>query len=541
LSQQEFDFVIVGAGSAGCVLADKLSAGGRHTVLVLEAGGSDRRFYIQMPLGYGKTFYDPAVNWMYRAEPDPGLDGNADFWPRGKVVGGSSSINALVYVRGQREDFDRWREAGNAGWGYEELLPHFKAMEDNDFGADDYHGVGGPLHVTDTRKETHPLCQAFFKASAQAGLKRNPDFNGAVQEGVGHFQINTKNGKRCSAADAFLRPALRRQNVSLTTGALVSKINFSDKRATGVEYVKGGRTHMVKARRDVILCGGSVNTPQLLQLSGIGPAALLREHGIAVLHDNPQVGQNLADHQGINYTYEANVPTMNQLLRPWWGKLWAGLQYLALKSGPLSISMNHAGGFFRTSAKHATPNMQLYFQAFSTLKPKPGERPILTPDAFPGFSIGLSNCRPTSRGSININSADPAIHPRIFANVFSTEHDVEEMLEAVKFIRTIASQPAMLDIIKAEIAPGLSVQSDEDVILDFRRRSGTVYHPVSTCRMGPDARSSVVGPALKVHGVSGLRIADCSVFPDIISGNTNAAAMMIGAKAAELILADRGD
>ena len=541
MGQQEFDFVIVGAGSAGCVLGDRLSASGKHTVLLLEAGGSDRRFYIQMPLGYGKTFFDPSVNWMYRTEPDPGMDGNADFWPRGKVLGGSSSINALVYVRGQRQDFDRWRAAGNPGWGYDDVLPLFKAMEDNDFGADDYHGAGGPLHVTDIRKEVHPLCGAFFKAGEQAGLKRNPDFNGTVQEGVGHFQINTRNGKRCSAADAFLRPALGRANLSLITQALVSKVSFVGKRATGVEYVKGGQTHRVKARREVILCGGSVNTPQLLQLSGVGPAALLKEHEIAVIDDNPNVGQNLSDHQGINYTYEAHVPTMNQMLRPWWGKLWAGMQYLAFKSGPLSISMNHAGGFFRTSEKHKTPNMQLYFQAFSTLKPKPGERPILTPDPFPGFSIGLSNCRPTSRGSINIKSADPSVHPKIVGNVFSTDHDVEEMLEAVKFIRTIARQPAMRDIIKAEIAPGPSVQSDEDVVLDFRRRSGTVYHPVSTCRMGPDPRTSVVDPRLKAHGVSGLRIADCSVFPDIISGNTNAAAMMVGAKAADLILADCGN
>lgn len=541
MAQQEFDFIIVGAGSAGCVLADKLSASGKHTVLVLEAGGTDRRFYIQMPLGYGKTFFDPSVNWMYRAEPDPGLDGNADFWPRGKVVGGSSSINALVYVRGQREDFDRWRDAGNPGWGYDDVLPLFKAMEDNDLGADDYHGIGGPLQVTDTRNQTHPLCEAFFKAGEEAGLLRNPDFNGAVQEGVGYFQINTRDGRRCSAADAFLRPALRRANVSLVTEALVTKVWFEGLTAAGVEYFRGGRAQRVKARREVVLCGGSVNTPQLLQLSGIGPAALLKQHGIEVILGNPHVGQNLADHQGINYTYEANVPTMNQMLRPWWGKAWAGIQYLALKSGPLSISINHAGGFFRTSEKHATPNMQLYFQAFSTLKPKPGERPILTPDPFPGFSIGLSNCRPTSRGSVKIKSADPSVHPRIIANAFSTEHDVKEMLEAVKFIRTIASQPAMREIIKAEIAPGPSVQSDEDVTLDFRRRSGTVYHPVSTCRLGIDPLTSVVNPQLKAHGVSGLRIADCSVFPDIISGNTNAAAMMIGAKAADLILTECGN
>jgi choline dehydrogenase len=540
LAQQEFDFVIVGAGSAGCALADRLSASGRHSVLVLEAGGSDRRFYIQMPLGYGKTFYDPSVNWMYRAEPDPGLDGIADYWPRGKVVGGSSSINALVYVRGQREDFDRWRDAGNIGWGYEDVLPIFKAMEDNDFGAGEYHGTGGPLHVSDTRSEVHSLCEAFFRACEQAGLARNADFNGARQEGVGHFQINTKNGRRWSAADAFLRPALRRANVRLTTEAMVTKVCFDGMTASGVDYVKGGRTHRVKALREVILCGGSVNTPQLLQLSGVGPAALLKGHGIEVVFDNPHVGQNLTDHQGINYSYEANAPTMNQMLRPWWGKAWAGLQYLALKSGPLSISMNHAGGFFRTSAKHKTPNMQLYFQAFSTLKPKPGERPILTPDPFPGFSIGLSNCRPTSRGSINIKSADPSVHPTIAANVFSTENDVEEMLEAVKFIRKIAGQPAMRAIIAKEALPGPAVKSDADIILDFRRRSGTVYHPVSTCRMGVDPRKSVVDPALKVHGILGMRIADCSAFADIVSGNTNAAAMMVGAKAADLILADCG-
>ena len=538
MAQQEFDFVIVGAGSAGCVLADKLSASGRYSVLVLEAGGSDRHFYIQMPLGYGKTFYDPSVNRMYRAEPDPGLDGNADYWPRGKVVGGSSSINALVYVRGQREDFDRWREAGNIGWGYDDVLPLFKEMEDNDLGAGEYHGAGGPLHVSDTRRETHPLCEAFFAACEQAGLARNPDFNGARQEGAGHFQINTKRGKRWSAADAFLRPALKRASVLLVTQALVTRIVFLGKRAAGVDYVKGGQTHNVKARREVILCGGSINTPQLLQLSGVGAAGLLREHGIEVIIDQPNAGLHLADHQGINYTYQANVPTMNQTLRPWWGKALAGLQYLALRRGPLSISMNHAGGFFRTSPKHATPNMQLYFQAFSTLKPKPGERPILTPDPFPGFSIGLSNCRPTSRGSISIKSADPVVHPKIIANAFSTEDDVEEMLEAVKFIRTIAEQPAMRAIIEKEVLPGPLITTDAELTLDFRRRSGTVYHPVSTCRMGVDPKSSVVSPKLNVHGIDGLRIADCSVFPGIISGNTNAAAMMTGAKGAQLILAD---
>ncbi len=536
--QQEFDFIIIGAGSAGCVVTDKLSASGQHSVLLLEAGGSDRRFYIRMPLGYGKTFYDPRVNWMYRAEPDPGLDGNADHWPRGKVVGGSSSINALVYVRGAREDFDRWRDLGNPGWGYDDVLPVFRALEDNDRGADDYHGAGGPLHVSDTGNLVHGLCATFLKASEEAGLKLNPDFNGVTQEGAGLYQVNTKDGKRHSAADAFLHPALKRQNLTLRSGALATKIRFEGKRAVGVEYELGGQPHFVRARREVILCGGSVNSPQLLQLSGIGPGALLQSLGIPVLHENAHVGRNLADHQGINYTFEANVPTMNQMLRPWHGKLRAGLQYLLLKRGPLSTSINHAGGFFRTNPALTLPNMQLYFQAFSTVKPKAGERPILTPDPFAGYSIGLSNCRPTSRGSIEIKSPDARVHPRITANAFSTPEDVAEMLDAVKFLRFIAARPAMKSITVREVLPGPSIQSDEELTLDFRRRSGTVYHPVSTCRMGPDPETSVVDPTLRVHGVDGLRIIDCSIFPELISGNTNAAAMMTGAKGAELVLAD---
>lgn len=536
--QGEFDFVIVGAGSAGCVIADRLSASGKHSVLVLEAGGSDRHFYIQMPLGYGKTFYDPSVNWLYQAEPDPGLDGNADHWPRGKVVGGSGSINAMVYVRGAKEDFDRWRDLGNPGWGHSDVLPLFKALEDNQRGADAYHGAGGPLHVSDTRRDVHPLCEVFFQASKEAGLKSNPDFNGESQEGVGHFQINTENGKRHSPADAFLHPALKRANLCLITDALVSKVRFEGKRAVGVEYLKGGQVRFARARREVILSGGSINSPQLLQLSGVGSGELLSGLGIPVIRENAQVGLNLADHQGINYTFEANTPTLNQMLRPWWGKLWAGAQYLLAKRGPLSLSINHAGGFFRTNPQHKLPNMQLYFQAFSTVKPKAGERPILTPDPFAGFSIGLSNCRPTSRGTIAIKTPEARDHPKIVANVFSTEYDVTEMLEAVKFIRTIAAQPSMAAITKKEIAPGTQTQTDEELVLDFRRRSGTVYHPVSTCRMGPDARTSVVDPRLKVHGLDALRVIDCSIFPEIIAGNTNAAAMMVGAKGADIVLFD---
>ena len=535
---QTYDFIVVGSGSAGSVVAERLSANGRFSVLVLEAGGTDRRFFVQMPLGYGKTFFDPAVNWNYKAEPDPGLAGNADHWPRGKLLGGSSSINAMVWIRGQPEDFDDWSDAGNPGWGFDDLLPVFKAIEDNQAGADVWRGRDGPLHVTDCSTSVHPLTRRYLKAAQEAGLPFNPDFNGAGQEGVGVYQISTKNGRRMSAARAFLRPAMKRGNVRVETGALATRILFQGKSAVGVEYEQNGRSQSVHAAREVIVSGGSVNSPQLLQLSGIGPADLLKSLGIEVLVGNDNVGANLQDHVGINYTFKGKEPTLNQVLRPWWGKLLVGMQYLLLRSGPLSLSMNNAGGFFRTDPALSRPNMQLYFQAFSTVIPKAGERPILTPDPWPGFSIGLSNCRPTSRGSIMIRSNNPRDYPKIVPNAFSTETDVAEMLTAVKFLRRIAAMPSMAEIIVEEVLPGPSIISDADLIQDFRRRSGTVYHPVSTCRMGPDPATSVVDAKLKVHGIDGLRVIDASIFPNIVSGNTNAASIMTGARGAELVLAD---
>ncbi|MDQ6436514.1 GMC family oxidoreductase N-terminal domain-containing protein [Mesorhizobium sp. LHD-90] len=535
---QSYDFVIVGAGSAGCVLAERLSASGRFSVLVLEAGRSDRRFYVQMPLGYGKTFYDPAVNWNYKAEPDPGLAGNADHWPRGKVLGGSSSINAMVWIRGHPADYDSWRDQGNPGWGFDDLLPAFKAIEDNQAGADNWRGKGGPVHVTDCTKLVHPLTTRYLKAGEQAGLSLNPDFNGEAQEGVGVYQISTRDGRRMSAARAFLRPAMRRDNVRVETNALATRILFEGKRAVGIEYEQNGATKTVRAACEVILSAGSINSPQLLQLSGVGPADHLKSLGIDIVHDNRNVGANLEDHVGVNYTYRGREATLNQILRPWWGKLWVGMQYLLLRSGPLSLSMNAGGGFFRTDPSLPRPNMQLYFQAFSTVKPKAGERPILTPDDWPGFSIGLSNCRPTSRGEIMIRSKNPRDYPRIVANAYSTDEDVAEMLAAVKFVRHIAAQPAMAEVIVEEVLPGPSITSDEDLILDFRKRSGTVYHPVSTCRMGPDPAKAVVDPRLKVHGLAGLRVVDASIFPDNISGNTNAPSIMTGWKGAELVLED---
>jgi choline dehydrogenase len=534
------DFIIIGAGSSGCVMAERLSASGRHKVLVLEAGGDDRRFFVQMPLGYGKTFFDPKVNWMYRAEPDPGLAGNVDHWPRGRVLGGSSSINAMVWVRGHRSDFDDWRDAGNPGWGADEMCSAFRDVECAIVGDDSLRGRKGPLNLFVPGKTTHHLTRKWFESARSLGLPLNPDFNGESQEGVGLFEFTIHDGRRLSAARAFLRPAMKRPNLRVITGAQVTGLTFDSARVTGVTYSRNGKEETVSAGREVILSGGSVNSPLLLQLAGIGPADHLKNLGINVRIDNPNVGRNLEDHIGINYTYRANCPTINQQLGHWWGKLSAGIRYLAFRDGPLSVSLNQAGGFIRTSPDRVRPNMQLYFQAFSTVIPRPGERPILSPDPWPGFSIGWSNCRPKSRGKIMIRSSDPSEAPRITPNALSHEDDVAEMLATGKIVREMAAARPLADCIDAELLPGPDITSDEALIDDIRRRSGTVYHPVSTCRMGPDPATSVVDPRLRVHGLQGLRVVDCSIFPNIVTGNTNAAAIATGWRASQLVLQDAG-
>lgn len=537
MNGQTFDYIIVGAGSAGCVLAERLSASGRHRVLLLEAGGTDRRFYVQLPLGYGKLFYDPAVNWMYRTEPDPGLAGNRDHWPRGKILGGSSSINAMVWIRGHESDYADWEAAGNPGWGWDKVRAAYRAIEDNEAGADDWRGRGGPLFISANRSDLHPLCETFIRATEATGLRRNADFNGPVQEGVGIYQMTIRNARRNSAARAFLRPAMKRPNVTVLTHAQVTRVLFEGTRAVGVEYERRGQRHTARAGREVILSGGAINSPQLLMLSGVGDAARLMALGLPVVRDNANVGRHLNDHQGINYTWRMKVPTYNDILRPWWGKAWVGMQYFLSGKGPLAKSINHGGGFFRTAPDLARPNMQLYFQAFSTLIPRDGERPLLTPDPFSGLSIGLSNCRPTSRGEITLASADPFTAPRIVANAFSTNHDVDEMLLAVKYLRRIAEQEPIRSLIAEELRPGPAVQSDEDLIADFRARSGTVYHPSCTARMGSDPATAVVDADLRVHGLQGLRVCDASVFPTLIGGNTNAPSILVGWMGAERILA----
>lgn len=534
---EQTDYIIVGAGSAGCVLANRLSENGKHKVTLIEAGGTDRRFYVALPLGYGKLFHDPAVNWLYKTEPDPGLAGARDHWPRGRLLGGSSSINAMVWIRGHRADYDEWG-AANPGWGWDECLAAYRAIEDNQAGADAWRGTGGPLFISANRSGLHPLVNNYLAACNQAGLPQTTDFNGETQEGAGIYQMTIRRARRNSAARAFLRPAMRRANLNVITNAMVTRVLTQGGRALGVEYTQGGQTHTLHARAEVILSGGAINSPQLLQLSGIGPGALLQRHGIGVVADNANVGSHLSDHQGINYTWAMTVPTYNDELRPWWGKLLAGMKYTLAGAGPLAKSINHAGGFFRTDPSLPRPNMQLYMQAFSTLIPRVGERPVLSPDPWSGFSIGLSNCRPTSRGDIRIASADPMAHPIITANAFSTDHDVAEMLAAVKYLRHIAAQPALARLIKEELRPGPDVQSDAALIDDFRARSGTVYHPSCTCRMGADPATSVLDARLRVRGIAGLRVIDASSFPTLIAGNTNAPAMLMGWRGADMVLAD---
>ena len=532
----EFDFIVVGAGSAGCVLANRLTASGCHTVLLLEAGGSDQRFWLKAPIGYGRSFYNPAVNWMYRTESDPALAGRQGYWPRGKVLGGSGSINAMVFVRGQPRDFDDWAALGNPGWAWKDVLPYFRAMEDSAHGPNAMRGAGGPLHVSDVSGDVHPLCETYLRAGEQVGLTRNHDINGTSNEGVAINQITTRRGLRESASTAYLRPARGRANLWLETGAHVTRVLFDGRRASGVAFVQRGQERRCSARHEVVLAGGSINTPQILHLSGVGPGAALQALGIAVLADSPAVGQHLQDHLCIDYVYRSRVPTLNSELGTWRGKLWAGIRYLALRRGPLALSINQGGGFFRSRADLAHPNMQLYFSPLSYMRAVPGRRALTAPDAFAGFSICAQPCRPTSRGFVELRGIDPLQAPRIVPNSLATQHDRDEMLEAALFLRILAAAPALREVIDHELLPGPAVQSHTQVMDDVAHRASTVFHPVGTCRMGPDPRQAVVDHQLRVYGLQGLRVVDASVFPTLTSGNTNAPTIMLAEKAADMVL-----
>jgi choline dehydrogenase len=536
MPNDHFDYIVVGAGSAGCVLADRLSQNGRYRVLIVEAGGSDNRLWIKVPIGYGRTFFDERVNWRYETEPDPGLCDRRNYWPRGKVLGGSSSINAMCYVRGLPGDFDDWQTLGNPGWSWRDVKPYFERSECM-IQADGRRTGNGPLFISDVGEDCHPINQQFFRAAQELGLPRSDDFNGEQPEGVGHYRITVRNGLRCSAADAFLRPALRRANLRLVAGAHATRVLFEGRRASGIEYLRRGRLERARAHREVILCGGAINSPQLLQLSGIGPAALLREYGITVVAEIPAVGRNLQDHLGIDYFYRSRVPTLNDELHPWWGKLWAGVKYIAMRSGPLRLSVNQFGGFVRSRPDMDRPDLQLYLNPITyTTTYKKNQRPLLNPDAFSGFATSFQPCRPSSRGQLEITANDPLQKPRIHANYLSTERDIDAVIAGARLLRELARTAALRSIIEAPLGADLETMNDDQIVADFRQRASTVFHPVGTCRMGSDPLSAVVDNRLRVHGVQGLRVVDASVFPALTSGNTNAPTIMVAQKGAVDIL-----
>lgn len=530
--ESEFDYIVVGAGSAGCVLAGRLSEDPATRVLLLEAGPPDRSLWLHLPIGYGKTMWDKTYNWCFHSAPEPHMNGRRIYWPRGKTLGGSSAINGLIYIRGQREDFDHWAALGNTGWSYADVLPYFIQSESNSRGASAHHGATGPLKVSDIGAR-HELIEAFIEGAAEIGVPRNEDFNGAQQSGAGYYQLNTSKGLRCSSATAYLKPARDRGNLRIETGALVSGIVFEGRRAAGVRYRQNGVLKIARCKGEVLLAAGAIQSPQLLQLSGIGPRSLSNQHGIAVLVDAPEVGENLQDHLQIRLGYECTRPiTTNDQLNSWLGRIRIGLQWLFFRSGPLAVGINQGGAFMRALPDEARrPDIQFHVATLSADMAGGKVHP------YSGFTLSVCQLRPQSRGTIRIRSSDPLEPPEIHPNYLAHEQDRRTIVAGVKAARAIAASSPMRPYVQREVKPGPGATSDAELLEFCRDQGATIFHPVGTCRMGSDP-SAVVDTCLRVNGVTGLRVIDCSVMPTLVSGNTHAAAVMLAEKAVDLIRDD---
>ncbi|WP_439671997.1 Choline dehydrogenase or related flavoprotein [Cupriavidus necator] len=531
---QTVDYIVVGAGSAGCVLANRLSEDGRYSVCLLEAGPPDRYPWIHIPIGYGKTMFHKQVNWGFYTDPDPNMLDRRIYWPRGRTLGGSSAINGLIYVRGQREDYDHWETLGNPGWSWDNCLPYFRKLENNDLGAGPTRGTDGPLNATSIDRQ-HPLVDAFIGAGQALGVPRKTDFNGGDQEGVGYYQLTTRNGWRCSTAVAYLRPARGRTNLRVETDAHTTGILFEGKRAVGVRYTQHGQPYILRARREVILCAGALQSPQLLQLSGIGPAPLLQDLGVPVVHALPGVGENLQDHLQVRLIYEVAKPiTTNDQLRSLTGKARMGLEWLLMRKGPLAIGINQGAMFCRALPQEsATPDTQFHFSTLSA------DMAGGTVHPFSGCTYSVCQLRPESRGTVRIRSTDPYEPPSMQPNYLSAELDRRCTVAAVRYARRVAQAEPMRGLMKREFRPGDEVRSDDEILHFCREYGATIFHPSGTAKMGPAADPlAVVDARLRVHGVGGLRVVDCSVMPTLVSGNTNVPVVMMAERAADFIRED---
>lgn len=531
-STATFDYVIVGAGSAGCVLANRLSEDGRYRVLLLEAGPRDTYPWIHIPIGYAKTMFHPLLNWGFYTEPEPTMNGRKVYWPRGRTLGGSSAINGLIAIRGQREDYDAWAAAGNAGWSYADVLPWFRRLEHNVRGASEYHGADGPLWASDIGA-THPLVEAMIAGAGEIGIPPNPDFNGATQEGAGYYQLTTRRGRRCSTAVAYLRPARVLSNLHVETNAHATRILLEDRRARGVAYRQSGVLHTAMANREVILAAGALQSPQLLQLSGIGPPALLQSLGIPVVHAREGVGENLQDHLQARVIFRCTQPiTTNDTLRTFAGKLGIGLEYMLKRSGPMAVGINQGGIFARAMPDAARPDVQFHF---ATLSSDMAGSPV---HEFSGFTMSVCQLRPTSRGNVRIRSTDPLEPPAMQPRYLSTPEDRATLIAAIRLARKLAATDAMRPYVESEYRPGAGAVSDDDLLEFAKNTAGTIFHPSGTTRMGPAGDSmAVVDPQLRVHGIERLRVVDCGIMPTVVSGNTNVPVVMIAEKISATILA----